>query len=120
MAKARKNGKTRKARTLFYFVSLAKLDETHDIKRSTVVSQYGDSVRQARAYLRKFRGIDLIEELYWAIPQNEWRRIAALSLPHTQSDLRGRPRPLPFPAPVKPARRRKRTPDPRQMTLFPK
>jgi hypothetical protein len=120
MNKARKDRKPRKERTLFYFVNLAKLDETHDIKRSTAASQYGDSVRQARAYLRKFRGLDLIEELYWAIPQNEWRYIATLSLPHTLSDLRGRPRPILFPAPAKPSRRRKRTPDPRQMTLFPK
>ena len=104
----------------WYFVDLRKLEDGGDIRRSTAASQHAYTERQARAYLRKFRDIDLIEELYWAITQDEWRHIATLSMPHTRNDLRGRLRPMPTPAPTKPSRRRKRVPDPRQLTLFPK
>ncbi len=112
----------KKPMTLWYFVNVRKLEDCGDIRRSTVASQRGYSERQARTYLRKFRGYDLIEELYWAIPQDEWRHIATLSTPHTQNDLRGRPRqvlPPPNNPPRRNPRRRKRAPDPRQLTLFP-
>ena len=114
----------KKPMPLWYFVNTKKLESSGDIRRSTVASQRGYSERQARAYLRKFRGMDLVEELYWAIPQDEWRHIATFSMPHTLSDLRGRARKI-EPSPKNPPPLVKRNPrrrkiDPRQLTLFPK